>query len=203
MLKNMIVLFTSAALLAGCVSPKSYVDPNYVKVTAADIKPVAKKHKSTIEVEFKSNGELKPAVHAALLSKVDKAIKNTGVLETDGAASDLKIMVVVNNVADAKDAAKNGFKTGLTLGAAGSIVTDYYEVSISYTDAAGEKKQKSYKHALHTTVGNKEAPFPNVAPTTPDAGIDIILQQVILNFVADLQKEGKLTMLRKLQTVAP
>jgi hypothetical protein len=203
MLKNMIAFVATAALLVGCVTPKAYVDPNYVKVTAADIKPVAKKHKSKVEVEFKSNGELKPAVHDVLHAKVVMAVRNTGVLETDGAAGDFNIMVVVNNVADTGDAASKGFMTGLTLGAAGSVVTDYYEISISYTDGAGEKKQKSYKHALHTTIGNKEAPFPNVTPTTIDGGFDIIIQQVLLNFVADLQKEGKLTRVPYLRTVAP
>ena len=37
MLKKMITLFATATLLAGCIAPKAYVDPNYVKVTAADV----------------------------------------------------------------------------------------------------------------------------------------------------------------------
>lgn len=202
MFKHLVAVFTTAALLTGCVSPKSYVDPNYVKVTAADIKPVAKKYQSAVTVEFKSNGEVKPSVHDALQTKVTNALRNTGVFEP-AAAGTFNLTVVVNNVADTSAAASKGFMTGLTLGASGSMVTDYYEISISYTDASGVKKQKDYKHALHTTIGNQAAPFPNVQPTTVDAGFDQLLQQVIVNFITDLQKEGLLTKRFELRTVAP
>lgn len=203
MLKNLAAVLATAVLLTGCIAPKSYVDPNYVKVTAADIKPVANKYQSGVSVEFKSNGEAKPSVHDALQTKVITALRNTGVFEPSTTAGNFNLTVVVNNVADTSAAASKGFMTGLTLGASGSMVTDYYEISISYTDAAGVKKQKDYKHALHTTIGNQAAPFPNVQPTTVDGGFDQLLQQVIVNFITDLQKEGLLSKRLELRTVAP
>lgn len=202
MLKKMLTLVATASLLAGCIAPKAYVDPNYVKVTAADVKSVAKKHPAKIAVEFRSNGEPKPAVHDMLKAKVENALRSTGVLEVDPTATAFSLTVTVNNIADTSSAASKGFMTGLTLGAAGSVVTDFYDITISYTDASGQQ-QKTYKHALHTTIGNQDAPFPNVAPTTIDAGFDAILQQVILNFVSDMQKEGKLTYIMRLPTIAP
>lgn len=203
MLKKMITLFATATLLAGCIAPKAYVDPNYVKVTAADVKPVAKKHPAKIAVEFRSNGEVKPAVHDLLKAKVENALRSTGVLEVDPAATAFSLTVTVNNIADTSSAASKGFITGLTLGASGSVVTDFYDITISYTDATGQAKQKTYKHALHTTIGNQDAPFPNVAPTTVDAGFDVVLQQVIINFVKDMQDEGKLTQVLWFRAVAP
>ncbi|MDZ7902267.1 MAG: hypothetical protein U5L01_06885 [Rheinheimera sp.] len=46
---------------------------------------------------------------------------------------------------------------------------------------------------LHATIGNQGSTVSElITPATVDGGFDIIMQQVLLSFVADLQK-GKLT----------
>jgi len=193
MLRSITAVLACSLALSGCIVPKTYVDPNYVKVTAADIKPVAMKYKSSVTVEFRQNGELKSSVHNMLQAKVDTVLRNTNVFDSNAATTPFQLTVVVNNVADTSAAIGKGFLTGLTFGASGSLVTDYYEISISYTDSSGAKKQKDYKHALHTTIGNKESPFPQVPATSVDAGFEQLLSQVIVNFITDLQQEGLLT----------
>ena len=49
-----------------------------------------------------------------------------------------------------------------------------------------------YKHALHTTVGNKAAPVENVEPTSLADGFGTIVEETILNFVKDMQDNGLL-----------
>ena len=92
-------------------------------------------------------------------------------------------------------AAAKGFGSGLTFGLIGTTVTDYYEVTIVYTDESGAVTSKDYKHALHTTIGNEKAPIEGVLPTTLADGFATVVEQVLLNFITDMQKDGKLTSL--------
>ena len=101
--------------------------------------------------------------------------------------------VVVNNIADMGSAAAKGFGTGLTFGLAGSVVTDLYEISIEFSDGNGGNIRNDYKHALHTTIGNKKAPLDGVAPTSPADGFGTIVEQTVLNFIKDMQDVGLLT----------
>ncbi len=101
--------------------------------------------------------------------------------------------ITVNNVADLSEAAVKGFGTGLTFGAAGSLVTDYYEIAIEYNDGNGSQFTQKYKHALHTTTGNEDAPFDSVQPTTPSDAFGTVVEQTLLNFVKDMQAKGFLS----------
>ena len=66
------------------------------------------------------------------------------------------------------------------------------EIEIEYVDDAGSTSSKTYKHAIHTTIGNKEAPFAGVEPTNLVTSFAIVVEQTMLNFVSDMQKAGKL-----------
>jgi hypothetical protein len=125
---------------------------------------------------------------------VERVLRASGVIEPTSEGANYTLKVVVNNLADLSDAAAKGFGTGLTFGAVGTLVTDYYEVTITYTDSSGKEQSKKYKHALHTTIGNKKAPFDNVEPTTPADAFGTIVEQVLLNFVKDMQAQGLLTL---------
>ena len=65
-------------------------------------------------------------------------------------------------------------------------------MSINYTDEEGELTTKEYKHALHTTIGNKRAPFENAEPMSPASAFGVIVEQVLLNFIQEMQQKGKL-----------
>ena len=66
--------------------------------------------------------------------------------------------VVMNNVGDVGEAVAKGVGTGLTLGLAGSMVTDGYFFTATYQAVGKEPVRKVYKHALHSTVGNAKDP---------------------------------------------
>ena len=192
---NKLLLLAACILtLSGCITSKSYVDPSFAKATYNDVKPVTQKYDSNIIVEFQRNGEAFTAANNEVRGHVERTLRATGVINPTTEGSNISIKVIVNNIADIGSAAAKGFGTGLTFGAAGSLVTDYYEATVVYTDADNNTVSKSYKHALHTTVGNHDAPFENVMPTTPAAAFGTVVEQVLLNFITDMQKSGKLTL---------
>jgi len=200
-MKKIIMLVIPVIALTGCISPKTYIDPNFGKATYEDIKDVAKKYDAQVIVEFQRNGEKLDSVHKEVLNHVERTLRATSVVTPSEVETDYSIKVTVNNIADMGDAAAKGFGTGLTFGAVGTTITDYYEVTVEYTDKSGTSLIKNYKHALHTTIGNEKAPFEGAIPTTPSDGFGTVVEQVLLNFVADMQKDGKLTFINNLVVI--
>jgi hypothetical protein len=177
--------------VTGCLSSKSYIDPQFKKAAYSDIGKVATKYKGNIDVEFQRNGEHLSNVDKELRTHVEKVFRATGVVEPVTEPVGLKIKVIANNIGDLGEARRKGFATGLTFGAAGSTVTDYYDFTIEYQNGS-TSKSFSYKHAIHTTVGNRSAPIP-VEPVPLAEAFGKVVEDIILNFVRDMQQSGELT----------
>jgi len=196
-MRNIFTLLAVTLVLSGCISPKSYVNPEFGGTSYNDIKTVAKKHDAKIEVEFQRNGEPLSGVNQEVKNHVERTLRATGVINPVLDNSEVSLKVTVNNIADVAEARVKGFGTGLTFGAAGSTVSDYYEVTIIYISQNGIEHVKNYKHELVTTIGNASAPFNGVLPTTIADGFGTIVEQVMLNFIKEMQAEGKLTFLEQ------
>ena len=179
--------------MTGCISTKTYVDPAFSEATYDDVKPVNDIYETQILVEFQRNGEVFDRANQEVREHVERTLRATGIISPVEEEFDISVKIVVNNVADLGEAAAKGFGTGLTLGAAGSLLTDYYEITIEYDDGNGTHLTENYKHALHTTIGNKDAPFDGVEPTTPSDGFGTVVEQTLLNFIKDMQGKGLLT----------
>ncbi len=192
--QKIVFLTIFVASLSGCISPKTYVDPSFSKATYDDINPVVDKYESEILVEFQRNGKLFERANKEVRGHVERTLRATGVITPSLEDANISVKVTVNNVADMGEAAAKGFGTGLTFGAAGSLVTDYYKITIEFTDSNGKKLTENYKHALHTTIGNKSAPFNNVESTTPADGFGTVVEQTLLNFIKEMQAKGLLTL---------
>lgn len=192
-MKNIFTLFAVILILSGCISPKSYVNPRFGGTSYNDIKTVTNKYDAKIEVEFQRNGEEFKSAKQEVRNYVERALRATGVITPVLDNSKISLKITVNNIADIAEATMKGFGTGLTFGASGTTVSDYYEVTVIYIDHNGEEYTKKYKHELVTTVGNSSAPFENVLPTTLADGFGTIVEQVMLNFIKEMQIEGKLT----------
>lgn len=180
-----------ALALGGCVSSKSYVDPKYKEVSYSDVSRVQDLYGVRISVDFQRNGKPLPAANKELRSTVERVFRASGVVIPTTGATDLDLKVTCNNVADLSGAAARGFGTGLSLGLAGSAVTDYYQVTIEFRQG-GELITKRYDHAIHTTIGNKPPPVqgPAISPANAFSGV---VEDVILQFLKDMQQENVLT----------
>lgn len=185
----LLVAISISSFSSGCVSSKSFVDPTFGKVTYNDLEPPANPHRLNITAEFQRNGVHLPEVDSELYGHVERVLRASRFAVPAQGESESKIYVVVNNIADLEKARAMGFGTGLTFGAAGSWVTDYYEMKVELVLGETTFNKSGYKHQLHTTIGNKKGPE-GVPPVTAAAGFATIVEQLLLNFLSDLYKEG-------------
>ena len=113
-----IAILISVALLSGCISVKSYVDPAFGRATYDDIQRVSQPHDLRVEVEFQRNGEVFERAHSEVENHVLRSLRATGVVNPvdEGSGS---VRIVVNNIANIGESAAKGFGTGLTFGLAG------------------------------------------------------------------------------------
>lgn len=186
---EILILSLAGIFMTGCISTKSYVDPQFRKATYADIDRVNTGYKANIEIEFQRNGKHIHQLDNELRGHVERTFRATGVIIPTYEPVGLKIKVIANNIADMGLAATKGFGTGLTFGAVGTSVTDFYEFTIEYQQN-GMRGNYAYKHAIHSTTGNKEAPVP-VEPTIN--AFEKVVEDIILNFIKNMQQSNELS----------
>lgn len=192
--KQILMLVAALFVLPACVGQKSYVDPRYGRATYGDIIRRPEPYKLKIVVEFQRNGKHLPQVDKELMEHVERIVRGSGfaVPASESTAGELK--VIVNNVGDVGKAAAKGFSTGLTLGLVGSTLTDNYEMEAILSIKGKVIKRTDYKHAIHTTVGRTSGPE-GAEPMTVSAAFGKVVEQLILNFLNDVQRSGELSLL--------
>ena len=174
--------------VSGCVSVKAYVDPQYHKASYETVQRLATPLPVKVDVQFQRNGEAFPSADNELRGHVERTLRATGVFAPSPTVTTPVISVTANNFGDTGAAAAKGVGTGLTLGLAGSMVDDNYEFSCAFNDGANVQKL-TYKHIIHSTVGLHEPPA-GLTPTTLADAFGKVVEDVILNFVKDLEDKG-------------
>ncbi len=183
-----LALTTASIALSGCVSVQSYVDPQYHKASYETVHRLAQPIATKVEVHFQRNGEPLPLADNELRSHVEQTLRATGVFTPSAKVTTPLILVTANNIADLAAARAKGFGTGLTFGAAGSMVDDNYEFTCTYENGTKQQTYK-YMHAIHTSIGHNTPPA-GLTPTTPSDAFGHVVEDVMLNFVKDLQDKG-------------
>ncbi|HET6911915.1 MAG TPA: hypothetical protein VFH71_01085 [Rhodanobacteraceae bacterium] len=182
------LLLLACGTLSGCLSMKMYVDPALPQVSKADLPVVPQPRPVQVLFEFDTKGnanatatgEIKPRVLAiAEQSGLFSSVSDTAM---DGDAGVLKI--VIDNVPVDKNAAAKGFGTGLTFGLAGTMVTDGYVCTASYTHD-GHTTETTVKHAIYTTIGNHAAPQ-GLTPMQPVDAVHQVTDQFTWNALKQL-----------------
>lgn len=186
------VLAAGACVISGCLSMHSYVDPQLHDLDWSAVKAPTQVHGIGLDLEFFRNGERYARADRFTRGAVERALLKSGVvaLEQDGAAARLRVKV--NNIANIREAMKKGFGTGLTFGGKGSTVTDGYEITIAY-ERDGRSVERTYRHALHSTIGNA-APVTDAAPLKPVQAFDQVIEDAVIHFLRDAQAEGQLVL---------
>jgi hypothetical protein len=170
---------------SGCLGLKAYVDPQYHRADYATIPRPARPVPLDLSCEFERNGQPFPAAEPELRVSLERTLRASGVFDPGGGAgAPARLHVVANNLADVGAAAAKGFGTGLTLGAVGSRVDDNYEFSFDYTPPRGSAVRATYRHVIHSVVGNADGP-PGLAPTTFADAFARVVEDVTLNFLED------------------
>ena len=189
-------ILASSLILAGtgCLGVKSYVDPQFRDATYQSIKPMEAPKLVTITVEFQVNGKPNKQQQVVVRRKVVRVLTATRVfVEAKGPSTEppAELRVVVNNVGDIGAAVGKGFATGLTFGLAGSHVVDGYELTATYTPVNGNPVIRTYKHAIHSTIGAHSAPK-GMEPVPLVDAFDQVVEEMLLNFLRDLQAQHDL-----------
>lgn len=181
-----------ALSLTACLSMNTYPDPQFRNATYESVGKFNAVTPVRLEVVFQRNGKDYPRAVKQVRPLIEKTLQTSGAFSLSTDASAPVLRVTFNNVADMGEAAKKGFVTGLTFGGKGSAVTDYYEAKIEFGsgDAA---VTKHYKHALHTTIGNADAPIQGVTAVAPAAAFGVVVDDIMLNFIKDLKDDGKIS----------
>jgi hypothetical protein len=179
-----LALLSCAAVLSGCLSMKSYVDPALPVVGKSDVVAPATPRPVQVVLEFRTKGNANAAATAEIQPRVVAVAAESGLFsqvsrEPLGADAGLLTVVIDNVAVDGENAAAKGFGTGLTFGAVGSMVTDGYVCTVTYS-RAGTTTAVDVRHALHTTIGNKAGPE-GLTPMTPQEAIHQVIDQIIWN----------------------
>ena len=179
-----LALLSCALALSGCLTVHSYVDPALPHVAKADIVAPATPRPVQVAFEFRTKGSASAAGTAELQPRVVAVAAESGLFSSvtrEAAGPDAGLLtVVIDNVAvNGENAEAKGFGTGLTFGAVGSMVTDGYVATVTYS-RAGETTSVEVRHALHTTIGNKAGPD-GLTAVTPLEAVHQVIDQIIWN----------------------
>jgi hypothetical protein len=185
------LVVTLGASATGCMSMKSYVDPALPVISSSQLPKVQQPQPATVLFEFKTKGNSNAQATSAFSGRVVAAVAQSGMFGqlsttvTDPNGALLKI--TIDNVADTGSAVAKGVGTGLTLGLAGSLVTDNYICTATYT-VGGKSFETSVHHALHSTIGNHSAPQ-GLSPMTPQQAMNQIVDQLVWHSLVQLDSE--------------
>lgn len=155
--------FLAALALAG-VAPAHA--GSYLANKVGELKPeervkVAAPQPVQLLVTFQREGKAIPKLLKLVKPKVERELTASGLFTTLSDAptpNGAIVSVTVNNIPE-KGAASKGFKTGLTLGLSGTVVTDFYTVTVEYVPGPGKAAiARSFDHAIYSTIGLKSTP---------------------------------------------
>jgi hypothetical protein len=167
--------------LSACISPKSFVDPALGEIKTSDFAKPAKQESVQLLVEFQTKGSPNARATEMLRPKVLEQVSQSGLFNQvsyEPAASKRTLSFVINNVALTDSVAAKGFGVGLTFGLVGTMVSDGYVCKVILTEPGKPQIAREVKHALHTTIGNKEGP-PGLSAMAPVDAANIVIRQMI------------------------
>lgn len=189
-IKTLLIAATLSAstLLTGCAS--FYVDTATKEVPVAELKKVEQPKPVQLSFEFLSKGAPNARATEFLKDSVTQQIKASGLfssVETAPAPNVSVLNVKLDNVPITKDAASQGFVTGLTFGLAGSTVSDGYVCTLQYLPAGqGQIITATARHAIHTTLGNSNPPPTAKKSADMETAVKTMTHEVLSTALRDL-----------------
>jgi hypothetical protein len=178
-------------LLSGCLSTRSYIDPALPLTGKADVGSATTPGPVQVLSEFRTNGNANARATALMRPRVLAVLNESGLFSSASesqTASAGRLTMVIDNVPLTENAAGKGFGTGLTFGAVGTMVSDGYTATMTYTRGS-ESKEVTVKHAIHTTVGNHSGPA-GLTPVSMDEAANKVIDQLTWNGLKQLSEKG-------------
>jgi hypothetical protein len=189
-----------AAILfvAGCSSPmfyaNYYADPKPRKTRYEDLKAVANPQPVYLVFDMYSAEGSFPEATRKLGPKIVRVLQNSGLFSTVssvGSDNIARIQISMRETAILTGHETKTLPEGLTSGLVGSKGAIVYSFTASYQPPGNEGLKKTYPHAVHIVEGTNPA-LGDSMPLTAAHAVDAVVEQVVLNFLRELQTADKL-----------
>jgi hypothetical protein len=187
-----------AALLMGAMAALSGCATMYVDNGLKDVPTTAYRHPASPQpvqmfFSFQSKGVPNTRATEILMKTSSDVVADSGLFiatSPNPVPSGALLSITVNNVPVTDDAFTKGFVTGLTMGLAGSTVTDGYVCTVVYQGMpGGVQLTKSVRHMIHTTIGAKGAPADSTKASSVRAAITTVVHQCVGNALLSLSTD--------------
>lgn len=181
----------AVAMLSGCAS--FYVDTAIRDIPADQMAKTSNPKPVQLLFEFQTKGVLNARATEHLKAQATALTVGSGLFSEVTAvpvANNATLSITLNNVPLTDNAFGKGFATGLTFGLAGNTVTDGYVCILDFSPGSSAPKiSKTVRHAIHTTMGNQNAP-PNAekSESIQDA-VTKMTRQIITNALNELGRD--------------
>lgn len=197
-MKSLLFPLAAVALLAGCSTGRfaaGYaLDPKPARATYADLKPAA--NSQPVSLVFDMHRPEGPFAEGTQkfgpkLARIIEDSQLFSSLAKVGSENMARLQITLSEVTAVTGAGAKELPAGLTTGLPGSEAAVVYTFSASYTPPGKEPVKKVYHHAIHV-LNSKTGWQQNSEPLTAGQATDAMIEQLTLNFLKDLQREGKL-----------
>ena len=182
-------LMVCATVLSACATTRIYVDPQYHIASYESIRQLAAPMLVKVSVQLQLDGKpLLPAGDGELMGHVERTLRASRVFTpTKNSKVPIELTVMANKITDPAAARAKGFGPGLADGATGSMIDDNYEFNFTYLSVNNHQPvQAAYFHAIHIAPAAS-----GVKATALNNAFGQVVEDVVLNFIKDLQDKGQ------------
>lgn len=185
---NAAALMVCATVLSACATTRIYVDPQYHMASYESIRQLAAPMLVKVSVQFQLNGNPLPTGDGQLKGHIERTLRASRVFTpTKNSKVPIELTVMANKITDPAAARAKGFGPGLTDGGAGSMIDDNYEFNFTYLSVNNHQPvQAAYLHAIHIVPAASGVKAPAL-----DNAFAQVVEDVVLNFIKDLQDKGQ------------
>jgi hypothetical protein len=192
------LVLAGGLLLAGCSAQKLYanyyIDPKPPRVMYSDLKAPPDPQPVYLVFDMYSSGSAFPEATRKLAPKVARVVEDSHLFSTVskvGSENMARIQVSMRESAVLAGPDTRTLPEGLTSGLTGSKGAIVYQFTTTYQAPGKDPVKKSYPHAVHVVQGSSPQ-LVDIFPLTATHAVDAMVEQVMLRFLRELQKENKL-----------
>ena len=184
--------------LAGCstqrFSASYYLDPKPPRASYADLVTPANPQPVYLVFDMYSAEGSFPEATRKIGPKIVRILNQSGLFSTVanvGSENIARIQISMRETAVVTGHDTKSLPPGLTSALAGSRGAIVYSFTAYYQPPGKAALKKVYPHAVHIVEGDSPE-LGDALPMTGSHAVDVMVEQVMLNFLRDLQKERQL-----------
>jgi hypothetical protein len=196
--RSILLLALAILALAGCATQRFvadyYLDPRPPRMSYSDLATPTNPQPVYLVFDMYSAQGSFPEATQKIGPKIVHVLKSSGLFSSVasvGSENIARIQMSMRETAVLTGQETKSLPKGLTSGLTGSRGAIVYSFTAYYQPPGGPAVKKVYPHAIHIVEGNSPQ-LGEALPMTGAHAVDTMVEQVVLNFLHDLQAERKL-----------